>query len=161
MKLLLDFYIFFIVSVKYIEMTFLSRVLFFAMVVYVTNVHCAMSPEESSKASTCVPDTGKWSFTASFGRGIPNTDEEVSPEDIQVFIEEITESFPLMKKGFKMVETQGVWHGGKESSFDIVVVSDQFQEMLDTMKEICLLYKSRFKQESVMLSYQNVEFFFL
>ena len=171
MKLLLDFYIFFIVSVKYIEMAFLSRVLFFAMVVvYVTNVHCAVSLEESSKAlplkesskaALLLPDLNKWSFTASFGRAIPNTDKEVSPEEITMFIFEIMQKYPVMQQGFKRVATQGVWGGGMENSFDIVVLSDRLEGMWSTMVKICLLYKSQFKQESVALSYQRVGFSFL
>ena len=150
-------------------MAFLSRVLFFAMVVYVTNVHCAISPEESSKASpliesskasSLVPDVSKWSFTASFGRSIPNGGE-VSHSQIYFFMLEIMQKFPDMKQGFKRVDTHGVWGGGTEYSFDIVVLSDQFGGMWEIMKQICLLYKYKFKQESVALSYQKVGFSFL
>lgn len=62
--------------------------------------------------------------------------------------------------GFKLVETMGVWKGQTEDSFDIVVLSDEFFKMKKKIKDICELYKKRFKQDSVLLFYdkQIVEF---
>jgi hypothetical protein len=62
---------------------------------------------------------------------------------------------------FKLVETEGVWKGQTENSFDIFVLSDNLSEMMKKMQDICLLYKTKFAQDSVLLFYETAKVFFL
>ena len=136
-------------------MAFLFRV-FFGMMLCVAVVHGMIGSTTVSPSSV-----ENWSFTASFGRGIPNEpDKEISESAIQSFIEEMMSSSELAD-GFKIVQTKGIYEKQKENSFDIVVVHNQFQKMLETMENICLQYVQRFKQDSVMLSYHKVQYSFV
>ena len=53
-------------------------------------------------------------------------------------------------KGFKIVETKGVWKGQKEDSFDVVVTNNECG-MMDKLRDICQKYAKKFSQESVLL----------
>ena len=89
--------------------------------------------------------TGFFTFTASFGKKQGNT--EIKQEDIEKFIK--TEMIAQLK-GFKIVETRGVWKGQKEDSFDIVVTNNE-SGMMGKLREICWKYAKKFGQESVLL----------
>ena len=134
-------------------MAFLFRV-FFGMMLCVAVVHGMIGLTTVSPLSV-----ENWSFTASFGRGIPDKpDIEISESAIQSFIEEMMSE---LADGFKIVQTKGIYKQQKENSFDIAVVHDQFQKTLVAMKNICLQYAKRFKQDSVMLSYHKVQYSFV
>ena len=89
--------------------------------------------------------TGLFTFTASFGKKEGNT--KIKQEDIETFIK--TEMIAQIK-GFKIVETRGVWKGQKEDSFDVVVTNNECG-MMDKLRDICMKYAKKFGQESVLL----------
>ena len=97
-----------------------------------------------------------YSFTASFGKMSGN--RTISQEDIDDFIQ--TEVMPKID-GFKLVETKGVWKGQAEDSFDIVVLSAEFFKMFKKLRNISLLYKKKFAQDSVLMFYERATVFFL
>jgi hypothetical protein len=130
-----------------------SRVFILAFVLCAATAHSSghSSPSKGSK------HTKLWySFTASFGKMSGNT--TILQKNIDNFIR--NEVMPKID-AFKLVETEGVWKGQTENSFDIFVLSDNFSEMMKKMQDICLLYKTKFAQDSVLLFYERAKVFFL
>ena len=146
-------------------MASLSSVFIFAIVLCTANELCTALPMASQQKQLFEPG---FSITASFGK---NYGESATPEeklkkvipdsDIIMFVKEIAvkKLVKINVGGFKLVETKGVWNGGEEMSFDIVVLisNAEIMETLKVMEEICSQYKNMFNQDAVLLFHEKVK----
>lgn len=97
-----------------------------------------------------------YSFTVSFGKNTGNV--SINQNKIDKFVGEVV--MPAIN-AFKIVETKGVWKGQSEDSFDLIVLSNQFNVTKRKLTKISLDYKKKFRQKSVLLYYQKATVSFL
>ena len=103
------------------------------------------------------PSPKQWySFTLSFGKN--NGTTRLPQQKLDRFIRNVV--MPRID-GFKLVETQGVWKGQTEESFDIVVLSNDFNVMVQKLRKIGCRYKKTFRQDSVLFYYVKATVSFL
>lgn len=104
---------------------------------------------QSSVLARNQTSTKQWhSFTLSFGKDSGRV--RIPQKKIDRFIHNVV--IPRID-GFKIIETQGVWKGQTEASFDLVVLSNEFNITMKKLKKIGFCYKKTFSQKSVLFYY--------
>ena len=126
------------------------------IVVLISFLHQFSSPVLARNGRTSPKQCQWYSFTLSFGKN--NGTTQLSQKKIDRFIRNVV--MPRID-AFKLIETQGIWKGQTEDSFDIVVLSNDFNVMMQKLRKIGWRYKKRFSQDSLLFYYVKATVSFL